>query len=323
MAMKVAIPQDITDAGKNFLREKGYELIIGDGDVSQEHLAELLKDADALLARTAKYALETIASAKNLKVIGRHGVGYDNLPVAYCLEHGIAVYITPRAKSEAVAEHTIALMLASVKKISYSDREVRKGEWSFRNHLGGYNLAGKTIGIIGLGRIGRLVAEKAVKGLGMQAIGYDAFLPESAFPEGVKAAKSMEEIYEQADIVTLHVPSTPESIGMINAKTLGLMKKNAHLINAARGDLVNEADLYEALKSGVIAGAAVDVISKEPPEVTNPLLSLDNFIITPHSAALTQESMDNMGLHAAMAIHDGLSGADTSAPGKPYGHVNG
>ena len=317
--MKIAIPEDITDTGKEFLKEKGYELIIGKGDTTPKALKKLLADADALLARTAVYTEYILRSAKKLKVIGRHGTGVDNLPVDYCKTNHIPIFITPYANVGSVAEHTIGLIIACLHSVPYCHAGVCNGEWGFRNSLGTVDLAGKTLGIIGLGRIGSLVAKIAITGFDMKVIGYDAYIPAAQCPESVECVDSMEEVFKGADVVTLHAPSTPQTRNCVNQETLAMMKPSAYLINCARGNLVVEEDLYQALKNGVIKGAAVDVLRKEPPDKDNPLFTLDNFIITPHSAALTKESMDRMGLHAAMGIHAVLSGdykGETDAPYK-------
>jgi D-3-phosphoglycerate dehydrogenase / 2-oxoglutarate reductase len=306
--MKVVIPQDITDAGKAYLKEKGYELIIGKGDTEQGALKELLADADALLARTAVYSEDTLRSAKKLKVIGRHGIGIDNLPVEYCKANNIPIFITPYANAGSVAEHTIGLIIACMHSVPYCHKGVCNGEWGFRNSLGAVDLAGKVLGVIGMGRIGSLVAKKAMAGFDMKVIGYDAYISGDKFLEGVECVDSIEEIFKRADVVTLHAPATADTKDCVNKKTLSLMKPSAYLINCARGELVVEEDLYEALKEKTIRGAAVDVLRKEPPGKENPLFTLENFIITPHSAALTKESMDRMGLHAAMGIDAVLSG---------------
>lgn len=313
MAYKVVIPQDITDAGKNYLKERGYELVIGDGNTDLEAMKSIVADADAILARTAPYPAEVIAAAPKLKVIGRHGIGVDNIDVDYCTKNGIYVVFAPTSNAVSVVEHTIGFMIALAHHMSYFDREVRKGEWGMRNSMKGFDLDGKTLGVVGLGRIGRQVAEKCIAAFNMKVLGYDAFLPADKYPAGVESS-SIDEIFATADIVTMHVPSTPETRGMLNAELIGKMKSSALLINCARGDLVVEKDLYEALKNKTIAGAATDVFVSEPPAKDCPLFELDNLIMTPHSAALTQESMDRMGLHAAMGIHSVLSGETPDWP---------
>lgn len=313
MAYKVVIPQDITDAGKNYLKERGYELVIGDGNTDLEAMKSIVADADAILARTAPYPAEVIAAAPKLKVIGRHGIGVDNIDVDYCTKNGIYVVFAPTSNAVSVVEHTIGFMIALAHHMSYFDREVRKGEWGMRNSMKGFDLDGKTLGVVGLGRIGRQVAEKCIAAFNMKVLGYDAFLPADKYPAGVEVS-SVDDIFANADIVTMHVPSTQETRGMLNAELIGKMKSSALLINCARGDLVVEKDLYEALKNKTIAGAATDVFVSEPPAKDCPLFELDNLIMTPHSAALTQESMDRMGLHAAMGIHSVLSGETPDWP---------
>ena len=307
--MIVAIPQDITAAGKDYLLEKGYELKVGTGDGSPEAIGGLLRDADALLARTIVYTPDMIRAAHKIKVIARHGVGVDNLPVEYCRQQGIPVFNTPYANATSVAEHTIGLILVSLHDMVRSHIRVCNGEWAFRNALVCADISGKTLGIVGMGQIGTLVAKKAMAAFDMNVIGYDAFLPAEQFPDGIACVDSIQAVFQQADIVSLHAPSTPQTRNCVDRNMLALMKPSATLINCARGDLIVEEDLYDALRSGTIKAAAVDVLREEPPKPNHPLFSLENFIVTPHSAALTEESKDRMGLHAAMGIHAVLSGA--------------
>lgn len=307
MAYKVVIPQDITEVGKEYLRERGYEVVVGTGATDAQSMKSILRDADALLARTAPYPADVLAAAEKLKVIGRHGIGVDNIDVDYCTQHGIYVTFAPTSNAISVAEHTVGFMLSLAHHFTYFDSAVRSGKWEVRNSRKGCDLEGKVLGVIGLGRIGTQVANKCMAAFQMKVIGYDALLPHEKYPEGVHPA-NVEEIFSQADFVTLHVPATPETRGMVNAELLAKMKPTAYLINCARGELVNEADLCQALKNKQIAGAATDVFASEPPASDSELLKLDNLSITPHSAALTQESMDRMGLHAAMGIHSVLSG---------------
>jgi len=306
--MKVVIPQDITDAGKDFLKEKGYEVVIGSGNTDPEVMKKEIADADAILARTAPYPAEVLAAAPKLKVIGRHGIGVDNIDVDWCTQHGVWVCFAPLSNGISVAEHTVGMMLACAHHFSRFDRGVRKGEWGFRNTYKGVDLQGKTLGLVGMGRIGSMVANMCMAAFGMKVIGYDAYLPAERFPAGSTKVETMEEVLKNADFVSLHVPSTPETRGCINKTTIGMMKPTAFLINCARGDVVNVDDLAACLKDGVIAGAGVDVFPAEPPAKDCPLFDVENVIMTPHSAALTNESMDRMGLHAAMGIHSVLSG---------------
>ncbi|MDR1534748.1 MAG: hydroxyacid dehydrogenase, partial [Planctomycetota bacterium] len=315
MAFTVVIPQDITDAGKAFLRENGYKVIVGPGSPDPEKLKRLIEPADAILARTAPYPAEVLAAAAKLKVISRHGVGVDNIDLPYCTQKGIWVTYTPNANAVSVAEHTLGFLIAAARNFSFLDRKTKAGDWEARNRLKGVDLEGKTLGIVGVGRIGRLVAEKARAAFNMAILGFDAFVRPGDYPAGVVPA-TVPELFARSDFVSLHIPATPETRGLVNADLLSVMKKTAFLINCSRGEVVREADLREALESRRIAGAALDVFESEPAGADNPLFRLDNVLATPHSAALTAESLDRMGLHAAMGIHAALSG------GRPEWPVN-
>lgn len=314
MSYKIVIQQPITDLGIDYLRNKGYEVILGNGKTDIETMKSAVTDADALLIRTGPYNKEILSCATNLKVIGRMGVGLDNVDLNYCKEKGIWVTIAPQANSNAVAEHTIGFIIASAHQMSYMDKQTRDGVWEVRNTKKGRDLTGKTLGLIGLGRIGTMVAKKAALGLDMNVIGYDAFIPSDKYPENVTPALSMNEVLEKSDFVSLHMPATQETKDMVNSEFLSKMKKTAVLINCARGEIVDETALYDALKNGVISAAAIDVMKEEPFNTSNPLFTLDNITFTPHNAALTYETMDAMGLHAAMGIDDVLSGKTPQWP---------
>ena len=314
MAHKVIIPEDITEPGKEFLRSKGYEVVVVDGNTSEAFEKEA-KDADALLARTAKYPKEILEKMPNLKVIGRHGVGFDNIDMDYCNEKKIWVTITPTANSNAVAEHTIMLVLACARNLVYQNRQLLLGNgWKTRNSCKGQEVAGKTIGIVGCGRIGKQVAKKAALGLDMKVIGYDPVIPADVELENIERVATIEEIFEKADFVSLHLPETPQTKKMINKSLLSLMKPTACLINCARGGIVDEDDLYEALSEHKIHGAGVDVLTQEPFDKDSRLLKLDNMIVTPHDAALNVETMNKMGLDAAKGIYEVFEGLKPSWP---------
>jgi len=310
--MKVLIPQDIGQAGKDFLKTKGYEVVSGSG-----HDAETIKrevvDCDAILARTALYPAEVIAAGKKLKIIARFGVGTDNIDVKFAEQQGVWVTIAKGANSHSVAEHTVALMLACSKNMVYIDQQTKAGNWEIRNKFPITELKGKTVGIIGLGDIGRKVAAMVHDGLQMNVIGFDAFLP-GGLPGYIEVVSSAAEIFKRSDVVTIHVPGTPETMNMVGQKELSMMKPTAYLINCARGGIVNENDLYEALQSRKITCAAMDVFLKEPPELDNKLFKLDNFIASPHNAALTNEASTAMALSAAKAVDDVLSGRNPEHP---------
>lgn len=311
MSKSILIPQDITDTGKNYLRERGYDVIMGSG-FDEDTICREIADCDGVLVRTASYTRKIFEAAKNLKVMGRFGAGVDNIDLEAATEFGVQVTNAPVANCNSVAEHTIAFILASAMRIPFQDRAARDGNWEYRNKYLCMEIKGKVLGVIGLGHIGRLVAEKA-HALGMNIIGYDAILPVEKYPAYVTPV-SQEDIFRNSDFVTLHVPVLPSTKGFVNSSTLSLMKKSAILINCSRGMVINEIDLHNALVNGLIAGAALDVLIDEPPKKDNPFLKLENVILSPHNAALTYEAMDMMGLNAAMGIDEVLTGKPVSWP---------
>ena len=306
MTYKVLIPQDISQAGKQFLKKKGYEIKMGSG-ISVETLKEEVQDCHAILARTALFPREVLEAGKMLKVIGRHGVGTDNIDVEAATQLGIYVTNAPQSNATSVAEHTIGLIIATARNLVRCDSAVRKGNFEIRNQIPGTDIGGKTLGLIGIGRIGKLVARKATLGLDMKVIGHDPYVDSKAAPE-VEFTASIEALLQQADFVSLHLPANQTTVGLIDKSKLMLMKPSAYLINVARGGIVKEDDLAEILSQGRIAGAALDVFTEEPPDPSNPLLKLDNVTVTPHNAALTRECMDRMAVHAAQGIDEVLSG---------------
>lgn len=313
MSYKIVIQQPITDLGINFLKERGYDLYIGDGKTDLETMKEVVKDADGILARTAPYPKEVLEQAKKLKVIGRFGVGVDNIDTEYCKEKGIWVTIAPKANSNAVAEHTIGFIFAAAHNIITMDRETRLGNWEARNKIKGHDLVGKTVGLVGFGRIGREVAKKAYFGMDMNILAYDPYVSAENCPEYVKLVK-LDELLENSDFVSIHMPATKDTENMVDRTFLSKMKKDSVLINCARGAIVNEKDLYDALKEGTIKSACLDVMKDEPADIKNHLFELDNLIVSPHNAGLTSETMDQMGLHAAMGIDDVLNGRKPEWP---------
>ena len=316
MAYKVLIPQDITDPGKSYLRERGYEVVIGTG-TDEQTIQREVSGCDAILVRTASITRAVMEAAPALKVIGRHGIGVDNIDMEAAHQRGVTVTFAPTSNANSVAEHTMMLLLECARNACAVAEEFRgKGDFEVRNRLKGVDLEGKTLGLIGLGRIGRLVARKAAHGFAMSVIGYDPFVKEEDAPAEMAVAASVEEVLEKADFVSLHMPATKDTKGSFGIKQFSMMKPSAFFINAARGEIVREDELIQALNEGVIRGAALDVFVKEPPDVDNPLLSMPNVIATPHNAALTREAMDRMGLHAAIGIDEVLSG---KAPTWPAG----
>jgi D-3-phosphoglycerate dehydrogenase len=212
------------------------------------------------------------------------------------------------------------MFIALARYFPASDKAVRTGGWEMRNKLPAIDLAGKTLGLVGAGRVGSMVAKKAFFGLDMKVLVFDPYIKEIKGVPEAKIVADPEIIFRDSDFISLHVPATPETKGMVGKKYFDMMKQSSFLVNAARGEIVNEKDLYETLKSKQIAGAALDVFDPEPPKEDNPLYGLDNVILTPHNAALTREAMTRMALHAAMGIDDVLSGRVPKWPfNKPAG----
>ncbi len=299
---KVLVREEIAEAGIRLLRERGFEVDV-DGD---SDLAETIGGYDGIIVRSAtKVTADLIARADNLKVIGRAGVGIDNVDVDAATRRGIVVANAPESTVISAAEHTIGLLVALTRNIPQAHAALKQGRWE-RKTYGGVELADKTLGVLGFGRIGQQVARRAA-GLGMRVVAYDPFVSRERFRElGVERVDSDEEVYAAADFLTLHLPLTDETRKSINADAFGKMRDGVRIVNAARGALVDEDDLLEALKSGKVGGAALDVFSTEP--YSGPLLELDNVVVTPHLAASTEEAQDRAGVIIAEQVAAALGG---------------
>jgi D-3-phosphoglycerate dehydrogenase len=233
----------------------------------------------------------------------------DNIDIKAATEKGIVVVNTPNANATSVAEHTLTVIGALAKQMTVYNREMRVGKWEIRNSYRAVDLDGKTLGLVGVGRIGSMVARRAAAAFNMKVIAFDPYItPEKGREMGITLVSTCNDIFRQADVVSLHTPLTTETRGFVNASRLRLMKPTAFLINFSRGEVVDEKALYQALKTGVIAGAAIDVYDPEPPLNDNPLFELDNIILSPHSAALTQECVIRMATGAAEGVVEVLSG---------------
>lgn len=260
----------------------------------QSDLHQSLATADALFVRLFPVSRDIISRAPRLKVIGRHGVGYDTVDIAAATERGIPVVYTPAANSDAVAEHAVLLMLAVARRLVALDRSVRSGAW--QREAEALELRGRTVGIVGLGQIGRRVAHLCGAGLGMTVLGYDPLLSEEQFPPRVTRMDQLADLLGSADIVTLHTPLSEATRHLIDKQRLEQMKPGAILINTARGKLVDEVALHQALISGRLVGAGLDVLEDEPPATDNPLLATDTRLVTltPHVAGLSDVSRRRM-----------------------------
>jgi D-3-phosphoglycerate dehydrogenase len=307
MKKKVLIVQPIHERGVHVFDDR-FEVRVA-SDPSVATVIKEIQGVEGVVVRTAPFTREIIEAAKALKVIGRHGVGVDNIDVKAATEKGIFVVNTPDANATSVVEHTLTVIGALAKHVVVRDKATRIGDWEIRNNYKAIDLDGKTLGLVGLGKIGSLVAKRAAVAYNMKVIAFDPYItPEKAREMGVTIVAAIDDVFKQADVVSLHTPLTPETRGFVNAARLRLMKPSAFLVNFSRGEVVDEKSLYEALKKGVIAGAALDVYDPEPPLKDNPLYSLENVILSPHSAALTQECVIRMATGAAEGVVDVLTG---------------
>src|SRR5437588_2206523 len=300
--LKIIVAEKISSSAVSQLQEPGWTVLTP--DQLDGKLAEHLVTADALIVRSAVQAdAKLLQHATKLRVIGRAGVGVDNIDLEAATHKGIAVMNTPGANAVAVAEHTIGMMLAMARHLCRADALMHAGKWE-KKSLQGTELRGKTLGIIGLGRIGMEVARRA-RAFGMDLVGRDPFVSVAVAKEqGIRLAE-LEEVYAVADYITLHVGLTPQTTGMINEASIGKMKKNVRLVNCARGELVNEADLAKALQCGHVAAAAIDVFTEEPPK-NSPLLALANVVLTPHTGGSTREAQDAVGVQIAQQVKEYL-----------------
>jgi D-3-phosphoglycerate dehydrogenase len=299
---KVLVREEIAEAGIRLLRDRGFEVDV-DGD---SDLAKTIGGYDAIIVRSAtKVTADLIARADNLKVIGRAGVGIDNVDVEAATRRGIVVANAPESTVISAAEHTIGLLFALTRNIPQAHAALKQGRWE-RKTYGGVELADKTLGVLGFGRIGQQVARRAA-GLGMRVVAYDPFVSRDRFRElGVERVENADDVYAAADFLTLHLPLTDETRESLNANAFGKMRDGVRIVNAARGALVDEADLLDALKSGKVGVAAHDVFSTEP--YSGPLLELDNVVVTPHLAASTEEAQDRAGVIIAEQVAAALQG---------------
>lgn len=306
MAPRVLIAEEIAETGLALLKGKGFEVDVALG-MDRAELKSAVADVDAIVVRSGTQVdAEIIDAAPALKVVGRAGIGLDNIDVEYATKRGVMVVNAPQSNTLSAAEHTMALMLALARNIAPADQAMHSGEWA-RSRFTGIELADKTLGIVGLGRIGSLVAQRA-SSFGMRLIAYDPYISAERGRQMGVEMMSIEDLCRMADLITLHLPRTPETAGIINEERLSLMKPTARLINTARGELIDEIALVEALADERIAGAAIDVYAKEPPPDDSPILSAPHTILTPHLGASTSEAQDKAGVTIAEQLALALSG---------------
>jgi len=315
---KVIVPEHIDESGIKVLEASNLveTIYYDDKPVSPDVYAGDLKETFAVLVRIKDFNREMIQSAPNLKIIAKHGVGVDNIDVATATERKIPVTITSTGNSDAVADHALGFMLSLSRNLPKADSDLKSGQFTRREHYTGFELGGKTVGIVGLGRIGTRVAKRCAQGFGMNVIAYDPFIDSDyAEKHHAELLDDLEALLKTSDYVTIHTPLTELTENMIGEKELQSMKPDAFILNTARGGIINESDLYKALKNKWIRGAGLDAYVKEPPlPDENPLLELDNIMVTPHIAGGTKEAAVKMATHAAEEILRVLKGQQPLHP---------
>ena len=329
--MKVLVCDPISQTGIDHLKQKeGIDTIVLEQTHSESELVPIVKDVSAIAVRSETKITKTIIeAATELKIVGRAGVGVDNIDIEAATQNGVIVMNTPGGNTIATCELTFSMMMALSRNIPQAHGSMISGEWN-RKAFKGVELYSKTLGVLGMGRIGGEVARRAVA-FGMRVMAFDPYITPSRAKALQVELASLEEIYSNADFITVHMPMTDETRGMINKNTFCKMKPTVRLLNCARGGIINEKDLYYALKEGQIAGAALDVYESEPLDKNSDLRECPNLILTPHLGASTKEAQDNVGLEVAQGITDYLLygslinsinmpslDAQTSAKVKPY-----
>jgi D-3-phosphoglycerate dehydrogenase / 2-oxoglutarate reductase len=305
---KVLIIQPFHEDGMALLRARDditFEIVDG---ASEAELAEKIRDADAATVRTATLPAAVIDRAERLKVVSRHGVGYDNVDVAALTRRGIPLAIAADANATAVAEHTLFFMLALAKQALRHDRAVREGRWDVRNRFETVDLMGRRVLVLGYGRIGREVAKRCAA-FGMRVSVYDPYVQANLIEaDGYRSVPDFQTALPETDVLTLHMPLAGESRRLIGAAELSALPSHALVINAARGGIVDEDALHAALTSDAIAGAGIDVLEQEPPPENHPLLALDNVILSPHTAGMSKEAALRMAVTTARNALAGVDG---------------
>jgi D-3-phosphoglycerate dehydrogenase / 2-oxoglutarate reductase len=314
---KILLVEHIHAAGEALLESEAQ--IVQPMPQNALGIVDIIGDCDGLVVRNTKITRQILEAAPRLRVIGRHGVGYDTIDTAAATEMNIPVVYTPAANTESVAEIALGFIICLGRRLVQAHTAMRTGRlisdsytlsvMSQKAGLANTDLRGKTVGVIGVGRIGSLLSRKAIAAFQMRVLGYDPYVDASTLAGyGVQKVDKLEDMLPYCDFVTLHCPGGAETRHIMNEHTISLMKPTAYLLNTARGTVIHEASLIQALQSGKIAGAAMDVFDPEPPKPDNPLLHMENVIVTPHYCAMTEESLYNMATMVAQGVLDGLKG---------------
>ncbi|MCL2032327.1 MAG: phosphoglycerate dehydrogenase [Methanomassiliicoccaceae archaeon] len=322
MTARILVSDALDEEGMNILKDSGFP-VDEKVDLTEDQLCGIIGEYDCLIIRSGtKVTRKVIDAGKKLRVIGRAGVGVDNVDIPYATEKGILIMNTPAANIISAAEHSCAMLLSLARNIPFAHNSMHKGEWK-RSKYTGVELNGKTLGIVGVGRVGGEVA-KRMKAFNMTLVGYDPYLPKEVADEIGVRLTTFEEVIQIADFMTIHTPLLPETKNMISLPQFRMMKPNVRIANVARGGIVNEGDLYTALKEKVIAGAAFDVWCNEPLEESDmKLLELDNLVTTPHLGASTVEAQERVAVEVAVAAVKYLKdGEITNAINAPRGKMD-
>lgn len=300
--MKILVSDSLSKQGVELLEQAGFTVVVK-SKMPKDELLKEIKDADGLIVRSGtKVTAELIAAAEKLKIVGRAGSGLDNVDTPAATKRGIVVMNTPGGNTVTTAEHTMSMICAMSRRIPQATASVKAGKWEKEKFMG-VELYNKTLGIVGVGQIGGHLTRLA-QGIGMKVIAYDPYLAADRAEKMGVTMMELPELFKRADIISVHTPLTPETKGIVNAAAIATMKPGVLIVNCARGGIINEADLVEALKSKRVAAAAFDVFEDEPVKADNPLLALDNFICTPHIGAQTTEAQENVAVGIAEQIVD-------------------
>jgi len=301
---KVLVSDPIADKGLEILEAAGFDIVYNPNP-SDDELQTLVADVDAWVIRSGtKITAELLKDARNLQVIGRAGVGIDNIDIKEATNRGIIVMNNPDGNTVSAAEHTVAMMMTLSRNIQLGHMSILNGDWN-RSNLVGNELKGKILGVVGLGRIGREVIKRAI-GLEMKIIGYDPFVNKDVFDSETVALVDLDTLTQESDYISLHLPLLDSTKNLFNAERMASMKSSARIINVARGGIINESDLANALNNDVIAGAAIDVFESEPLEPGSPLVKVKNILLTPHLGASTHEASEGVSFGICRQIRDFL-----------------
>lgn len=300
--MKILVSDSLSRQGVEILEKAGFTVVVKT-KLSKDELLKELKDADGLIIRSAtKVTAEVLGAAERLKVVGRAGSGLDNVDTAAATRRGVVVMNTPGGNTVTTAEHTLSMICSMTRRIPQATASMKAGRWEKERFMG-VELYNKSLGIVGVGQIGGYLT-KLAQGVGMNVMAYDPYLAEERAQKMGVSVVALDELFRRADIISVHTPLTPETKSLINAQAIGKMKTGVMIVNCARGGIIHEGDLYEALKSQRVAAAAFDVFEEEPVKPDHPLLTLDNFICTPHIGASTTEAQENVAVGIAEQIVD-------------------